>query len=51
MPENEMKTYAPRWNRGMTFAALLVTFTASFVIAQDTVSPGGDQAIRFTPAE
>lgn len=30
--------YVPSWTRGMTFAALLVTLTASSVIAQDTVS-------------
>jgi alpha-glucosidase len=33
-----MKMYVPSWTRGMTFAALLVTLTASSVIAQDTVS-------------
>jgi len=36
--ENETKMYVPSWTRGMTFAALLVTLTASSVIAQDTVS-------------
>jgi alpha-glucosidase len=36
--ENEMKMYAPSWSRGMTFAALLVTLTASSVMAQDTIS-------------
>jgi alpha-glucosidase len=36
--ENEMKMYVPSWTRGMTFAALLVTLTASSVIAQDTIS-------------
>jgi alpha-glucosidase len=42
--ENEMKMYVPSWTRGMTFAALLVTLTASSVIAQDTLtvaSPDG----------
>jgi alpha-glucosidase len=33
-----MKMYVPSWTRGMTFAALLVTLTASSVIAQDTIS-------------
>jgi alpha-glucosidase len=36
--ENEMKMYAPSWTRGMTLAALLVTLTASSVMAQDTIS-------------
>lgn len=33
-----MKMYVPSWTRGMTFAALLVTLTASSVMAQDTIS-------------
>ncbi|MGZ3333498.1 MAG: hypothetical protein ACXWMM_15685, partial [Gemmatimonadaceae bacterium] len=36
--EISMKMYVPSWTRGMTFAALLVTLTASSVIAQDTIS-------------
>jgi hypothetical protein len=33
-----MKMYAPSWFRVMTFAALLVTLTASSVMAQDALS-------------
>ncbi|HMJ18528.1 MAG TPA: glycoside hydrolase family 97 N-terminal domain-containing protein, partial [Gemmatimonadaceae bacterium] len=33
-----MKMYLPHWTRGMAFAALLATFAASTVIAQDTIS-------------
>jgi len=33
-----MKMYAPSWFRGMTLAALLVTLTASSVVAQGTLS-------------
>ena len=33
-----MKMYAPSWFRGMTFAALLVTLTASSEMAQGTIS-------------
>ncbi|MDP9204083.1 MAG: glycoside hydrolase family 97 protein [Gemmatimonadota bacterium] len=33
-----MKMYVPSWTRGMTFAAFLVTLTATTAIAQDTVS-------------
>jgi hypothetical protein len=33
-----MKMYAPSWFRGMTFAAPLVTLTASSVMAQSTIS-------------
>jgi alpha-glucosidase len=39
-----MKMYAPSWTRGMAFAALLVTLTASTAVAQDTLnvsSPDG----------
>jgi alpha-glucosidase len=33
-----MKMYVPSWTRGMAFAALLMTFTATAAIAQDTIS-------------
>lgn len=33
-----MKMYGPSWFRGMTFAALLVTLTASSVMAHGTLS-------------
>jgi alpha-glucosidase len=36
--ENPMKMYVPTWTRGMAFAALLVTLTATAAIAQDTIS-------------
>ena len=39
-----MKMYAPSWTRGMAFAALLMTLTATAAIAQDTLtiaSPDG----------
>jgi alpha-glucosidase len=39
-----MKMYAPSWTRGMAFAALLVTLTATAAVAQDTLnvlSPDG----------
>jgi len=39
-----MKMYAPSWTRGMAFAALLATLTATTAIAQDTLtvaSPDG----------
>src|SRR3982074_2560978 len=39
-----MKMYAPSWTRGMAFAALLVTLTATTAMAQDTLnvsSPDG----------
>jgi len=33
-----MKMYVPSWTREMTFAAVLLTLTASSVIAQDTIT-------------
>jgi len=33
-----MKMYVPSWTRGMAFTALLMTFAASTVTAQDTIS-------------
>jgi len=33
-----MKMYVPSWTRGMAFAALLMAFTATAAIAQDTIS-------------
>ena len=33
-----MKMYVPSWTRGMTFAALLMTLTATTATAQDTIS-------------
>jgi alpha-glucosidase len=39
-----MKMYAPSWTRGMAFAALMMTLTATAAIAQDTLtlaSPDG----------
>jgi alpha-glucosidase len=33
-----MKMYAPSWTRGMAFAALLATLTATAAVAQDTIS-------------
>jgi alpha-glucosidase len=33
-----MKMYVPSWTRGMAFAAILVTLTASVASAQDTIS-------------
>ena len=36
--ENEMKIYTSSLNRGMTFAALVMTLTATIALAQDSVS-------------
>jgi alpha-glucosidase len=42
--ENEMKMYVPNWTRGMTFAVILVTLTATAAIAQDTISVSSPDA-------
>jgi alpha-glucosidase len=51
---DEMKMYVPRWTREMAFAAILLTLTASAVLAQDTLnvsSPDGRNRVGVATYE